>query len=125
MVPRLARSAAGHTVVEVLVALTILSIGLLVQAGAVTALMRIIDRGRTADRSATTALTRLEDLRLRAPALLVPCQGAIGSGTVRHPTVLESWSGVQSGRHVVATVVTTRFDRGTPLVDTVSTAAPC
>jgi prepilin-type N-terminal cleavage/methylation domain-containing protein len=115
----------GHSLLEVLVALTILSLGLLAQAGAITLIVRLVDRGHRADRAATIAVTRLEELRLAAAGGLPPCQGGSVAGTQQHLHIHESWTGARTGGHATAWVITTRVDRSSPIIDTVSSVLPC
>ena len=70
----------GHSAFELLVALLLLSVGLLAASGSTLATQRLLGASRTAQRAAITASNRFELLRSNrcaAPATAVALQGGV------------------------------------------------
>jgi prepilin-type N-terminal cleavage/methylation domain-containing protein len=89
------RDNAGFSLVEVLVAVTVLGVGVVALAGASALTTRMIGRGRTDTRAAQVATSRLEWLRLQAYSTDPRCTvGNFASGgPVTTPEgVTESWT---------------------------------
>lgn len=84
---------AGFTLVEVIVALTVLGIGIIALAGSLAIVTRAIGRGRMATHAAATAARRMDALRASAYATSPWCTGAgfAGGGPVTFDGVTESW----------------------------------
>lgn len=85
-------SRTGFTLLEVMLALLVLTVGLLALAGTLGPTARMSGEGRARGRIAVVLESRLDRMRaqllLAAPACVAP-----GSGTLRHPDgVVESWS---------------------------------
>jgi type IV pilus assembly protein PilV len=110
------RSASGFTLVEVLVAIVVLSIGLIALVGSSAMVTRMIGRGKVETRVAQAASQRIEVLRLAAYSTSPRCTaGAFASGgTVTANGLTEAWTVPVAGRvRNVLVNVTYRTVRGT------------
>jgi prepilin-type N-terminal cleavage/methylation domain-containing protein len=113
----------GFTLLEVLFALLLISVGLLGLAGTLGPVTALAGGGRALGRSALALESRLDRLRLElagsAPSCVAP-----GSGWQRHPDgLLETWSAV-AGVGGVALLLTAGIPgRGGP--DTLRSVLPC
>jgi prepilin-type N-terminal cleavage/methylation domain-containing protein len=110
-------STSGFTLLEVLVALWVITVGLLGLAGTLGAITRLAGEGRAHGRAALVLSSRADLLRSEllagAPACLAP-----GSGTLQHPDgVQESWTATVSGPSVQVQIIAGR--------DTLVTRFPC
>ncbi len=121
------RSAAlsrGFTLIEVLVALSLLGFGLLSLAGSVTIVSRLVDRGRSSGRAAFVALRQLETMRhanLTSPG---SCSRS-SSGSLSAGDLTVSWTATPTGPSLRVVVAITGWRGRTRATDTVSTALPC
>lgn len=96
-------SSAGFSLVELLIALSVLSIGLMALAGTAGLVARILADSRRRSFVAQLAATRLEMLRRAAGATVPACMTLVG-GAVGHPgSIAERW--VVSGRGQTRTVI--------------------
>ena len=120
-------SRVGFTLVEVLVALTLLSVGLLFQAGAATLIIELVDYGRDSVRAGLVAANRLERIRLWSVAPGLPCghPGISAGGPQTTAMVVETWTAALAAEpfQVEVQVVSHRGRR--MIVDTVATALRC
>jgi len=117
-------SARGFTLIEVLVALSLLGFGLLSLAGSVTIVTRLVDRSRSSGRSAFVALGQIESLRhasLASPAL---CSGS-SSGSLIVGDLTGSWTAAPMGPSLLVVVEIVGLRGRIRATDTVSTAMPC
>ena len=124
--PRRRRAAPsrGFTLIEVLVALSLLGFGLLSLAGSVTIVSRLVDRGRSSGRAAFVALRQLETMRhanLTSPG---SC-GRSSSGSLSAGDLTVSWTATPTGPSLRVVVAITGWRGRTRATDTVSTALPC
>ena len=125
--PNNADPRRGFTLTEVIVALVLLSIGLLLQAGSLTAVIRHIDHGRDRSRAAQVAANRLERLRLWAAATVPACgDPRLTSGGPRQTgAVTETWV-VGAGHGLAFAWVTAEYAMGRRrAADTLSTLFRC
>jgi prepilin-type N-terminal cleavage/methylation domain-containing protein len=100
--------SAGHTLVEVLVAIVILGIGIVALASSSAMVTRMIGRGKAETYAAQAASRRVEMLRLAAYSTSPRCGApdfASGGPTIANG-VTESWVVAPAGRvrHVQVTV---------------------
>lgn len=88
------RSDSGFTLVEVLVAIVVLSVGVMALAGSTAMVTRMIGRGKVETRVAQAASGRIEALRLAANSTSPRCTaGTFASGgLVTANGLTESWS---------------------------------
>jgi len=87
-------SASGFTLVEVLVAIVVLSIGLIAMAGSSAMVTRMIGRGKVETHVAQAASYRIETLRLAAYSTSPRCTVAAfaNGGPVTTNGLTESWT---------------------------------
>jgi prepilin-type N-terminal cleavage/methylation domain-containing protein len=118
------RTARGFTLIEVLVALSLLGFGLLSLAGSVTIVSRLVDRGQSSGRAAFVALGQLETLRLANLASSGLC-GGNSSGSLTAGNLAGWWTATPTGPSLSVVVEITGWRGRTRVIDTVSTALPC
>ena len=84
-VPRAARLRAadrgGFTIIEVLVAISILTVGILAMMGTSVAVQRLITRGRRVTQATQLGEQILDSLRLKANENLQACTGLVSNAT--------------------------------------------
>lgn len=101
-------SRQGFTLIEVLVAIVLLTIGIIALAGSSSSVTRMIGRGKVETRAAQAAARRMEILRLAADAPPIRCTdpGFGSGGPVISGGMTESWqvSGTGMVRHVRVTI---------------------
>ncbi len=87
------RNEAGFSLVEVLVAVTVLGVGIVALVGSSALVTRMIGRGKTNTKAAQVATSRLEWLRLRAYSTSPLCTHAqfANGGPVTTDGITESW----------------------------------
>jgi prepilin-type N-terminal cleavage/methylation domain-containing protein len=86
------RSAAGFTIVEVLMAIIVLGVGVVAMAGSSALVTRMIGRGQRATRSGQVAAQRLDSLRLIAFKTTPHCTQVVNGGPVSALGVTQSWA---------------------------------
>jgi prepilin-type N-terminal cleavage/methylation domain-containing protein len=121
------RSAGGFTLLEVLLAVVVLSVGVLALVGTAALTSRMIGRGAQAARVGLTAATRIERLQQAALATSPVCGGPDWrSDSAGGPTLTESWEVLDAAGTVrgVRIVLRSRHPGGSSN-DTVSTAVLC
>ena len=120
------RRREGFTVTEVLVAIVILTIGILALAGSSTGATRMLSQGERTTWAAAVASARIEALRRTANRSIPTCTDiSFVSGTATTRGVAESWVVPTTGNaRVVLEVVTYPKFRGTS-VDTIATVIRC
>lgn len=116
----------GFTVVEILVAITVLSIGVLGLVGSSALVTRMIGRGRYSTVAVQVAQQRLETLRQRALSTDPQCTAlAAGTATATTQGLTESWTvGPAGGTRTLSTTVTYNAARG-PRAITLNTIIRC
>lgn len=83
---------SGFTLVEVLVAIVVLSVGLIALVGSMAMVTRMINRGKVETRVAQAASRRMEALRLAAQSTSPRCtSGAFASGGAANNGLTEAW----------------------------------
>lgn len=100
-------TSRGFTLIEVLVAIVVLTIGIMALAGSSASVTRMIGRGKSETRAAQAATRRMEILRLAADVPPRCTDPAFASGgPVISAGMSESWQVPESGkiRHVRVTV---------------------
>lgn len=83
---------AGFTLVEVLVAVTVLTVGAVALAGSAATVTRMIGRGKADTRAAQLATRRVEALRLTAYSTTPRCTALANGGPVDTANVSLSWT---------------------------------
>lgn len=97
----------GFTLIEVMVAIVVLTIGIVALAGSSSLITRMIGRGKVETRAAQAAARRMEVLRLAADSRPRCSDSEFGSGgPVLSGGMTESWQvpGTGKVRHVRVTV---------------------
>jgi prepilin-type N-terminal cleavage/methylation domain-containing protein len=102
------QSSSGFTLVEVLIAVTVLGIGILALAGSSSMVTRMIGRGKTETHAALMASARMEMLRAAAQSTTPRCiaPGFASGGSVLLGGARDAWAVPPSGavRRVRVTV---------------------
>jgi prepilin-type N-terminal cleavage/methylation domain-containing protein len=102
------RSRSGFTLVEVLVAVTILSVGVVAMAGTAGIVTRMVGRGKIDTRAAQLATLKLDSLRVRAYGTTPRCAAIVNGGPEVTGNVSLSWTvamaATGSGRDVSVSV---------------------
>ena len=83
---------SGFTLIEVLVAVTVLSVGVIAMAGSAATVTRMIGRGKIDTRAAQLATQQVEVLRLTAYSTTPRCTALAGGGPVTTDHVTLSWT---------------------------------
>jgi type IV pilus assembly protein PilV len=121
------QKTSGFTLIEVMVAIVILSIGLLALAGATANVSKMVGYGKWATAASQVATRRLETIRQIANSTNPTCtSGALVSGgPMAAGRMTESWniSGTGGMRQVLITVTYPRAHR--MVTDTVATLLKC
>lgn len=119
----------GVSIVEVLVALVVLSGGLLLLAGGSITVTRDLVQARLASQAATMAETRLDLLRARAASTVPRCAAPLFASSrtpVTYEGVTLSWIVPPSGAaRVVRAVASYPVGRGRVRTDTLTTVIEC
>jgi prepilin-type N-terminal cleavage/methylation domain-containing protein len=112
------RTRSGFTLVEVLVAVTILTVGVVAMAGSTATVTRMINRGKVDTRAAQLATQRMEELRRIAYStsrlsrecgdhgLVDRGSGAHGPDAERRFRLRDASRTSQSGAHLLRRVLT-------------------
>jgi len=114
-------SRAGLTLIEVLLAVVVLTIGIVALAGGTGLVTRMIGRGKVETRAAQAASRRMEALRLAAYSTTPRCTAVAfaSGGPVMEGGVSESWVVPSAGRvravRVTVTYLTVRGPRSASL----------
>lgn len=121
------RSTTGFTLVEVLIAVVILSIGVIALAGSSGMITRMIGQGKRTSAAVQVGASRLEGLRQTARRTSPPCldPAFATGGPVVTDQVTESWvvPGSGASRTVLAIVTYSRV--GGTATDTLVTVVRC
>jgi prepilin-type N-terminal cleavage/methylation domain-containing protein len=110
------RNERGFTLVEVLVAVMVLSVGITALVGSSAMVTRMVGRGKTETQAAETATLRIERLRLLAYSTTPRCTagGFASGGPVTVQGMRERWIVDAAGSvRRVSDTVTHRTARGT------------
>jgi prepilin-type N-terminal cleavage/methylation domain-containing protein len=91
------RTRSGFTLVEVLVAVTILSVGVVALAGTAGTVTRMVGRGKVDTRAAQLATLKLDSLRLRAYSTTPRCTALANGGPDAIDNVSLSWTVAATG----------------------------
>ena len=118
---------SGFTLIEVMVAVVILSVGLLALAGSTANVSRMVGSGNRATVASQVATRRLENLRQVAYSTTPACtSSALVGGTAAFGSgVSETWSVTGSGNTRQVLVAVTYARAGRSATDTVSTLLRC
>jgi prepilin-type N-terminal cleavage/methylation domain-containing protein len=123
----MSRSRNGFTLVEMLIAMIILSVGLLGLASTAALVTRMIGQGQRSAVAATFAASRMERLR---PAACISSQRRAGADTLMRGgrwVAINSWSFADAGSQTyrVRVVTNSRTIKDHVRADTLEMAVPC
>lgn len=119
------RSTGGFTLAEVLVAIVILSVGVLAIAASSGSVYRMLGNGKLSTEAAHMASTRLEVLRRQANSTTPRCTALVSGTDTVSPGMVESWTVSGSGRsRAVVVVVATPSGHG-PVHDSILSVLDC
>ena len=118
------RGGSGFTVVEVLVAVTVISIGLLALAGTSAAVARMVSGSRQATLAVQAAERRLEVCVVRRTPRHRRALPHIGSATGTDG-ISERWAVLTGSGTVVLRVIVTHHTSRGDVTDTLATAVAC
>jgi type IV pilus assembly protein PilV len=120
------RATGGFTIVEVLVAVVVLSVGIVAMAGSAATVTRMIGRGQKATRAAQVASQRFEQLRLQAYSAAPKCTGLAGGTATSAYGVTEKWVVTANGTsRTLVDSVTYKAARGGTHTDVLTTIIEC
>ena len=130
---RIVRDQRGFTIAEVIVAMMILTVGVLAMMGTSAAVNRLIVRGRRTTLATQLAEQVLDSLRRVANANLVACTGLAANATgYTRQGVQVQWTvgaltanGNISERQVAAILTYVTAGRSNAIKDTVTTVIKC
>ncbi len=116
--------STGFSVLEILVAIVVVTVGLLALAGSSASVTRMLGTARQTTRAAALAERRLEDLRRRARSTDPPC-ASLAPGSAVSDRMTERWEVVAgTGAALLRVIVSWQTARG-GAVDTLVTAIQC
>ena len=114
----------GFTLIEILIAIVILSIGVLGMVGTAGLVSRMIGQGKRNTQAATVAMQRMETIRETAMSTNPRCT-ALAGGTATTSGVTETWTVSGTGRsRRIRLIVVYPTNRGVA-TDTVNTVVLC
>lgn len=119
------RSDAGFTLVEVMIAIIVLSVGALAMAGTSAAAIRMVGQGKRSTQVAQLAVSRLETLR-RVSRSTSPACTALTSGTANAAFgMTETWTVSGAGATRSVRIVVRHPEQRGIQVDTVQAILGC
>ncbi len=118
---------AGFTIVEVLVAIVVLSIGVIALMGSNALTTRMIGQGRRTTMAMEVASRRLETLRMTASATSPACTGGAfaSGGPITTDGVSETWIVPGAGTSRAVSAIVTYAKAGGTYTDTLQTVIWC
>ena len=118
---------SGFTLVEVLVAIVILSIGLLALASATANVSRMAGYGKWATAASQLATRRLETIRQVAYSTTPSCTSSamVGGGPLYANGMTESWRIVGTGNTRAVEIIVSYPRAPTVVTDSISTIIRC
>ena len=118
-------SRSGFTLIEVLVAVTILAVGVVAMAGSAAAVTRMIGRGKIDTRATQLGTERLEILRRAAYFTTPRCTALANGGPQTIDNVTLSWNIAVSGTGRTVTVSATYATTRGPRTEVLTTYIEC
>lgn len=117
-------NSRGFTLIEIIIAIVILSVGVLAMVGTAGLVSRMIGQGKRNTRAGAVAMQRMEILRQTAVSTTPHCT-ALAAGTATSNAITETWTVTGTGRsrrvRIIVRYPTTRGTRP----DTVNTVVLC
>lgn len=119
------RGSSGFTVIEVLVAVMVISVGLLALAGSSAAVARMLAGGRQTTLAVEAADRRLEELRRQARAAAPACPVPGSGAATGSDGIDERWDVVAGSGTTLIRVIVSRHTSHGQVIDTLATAIAC
>ena len=115
----------GFTIIEVIVAITVLSVGLLGLASTAALVTRMIAGGQRSAGAATFAVKRMEQLRISGCTAQTPGSESLYRGSTKVAT--NNWSYTDAGNNTYRVLLTTTYltVKNRTRTDTLETAVSC
>ena len=118
-------SRAGFTLVEVLVAIIVSTVGISALLSTLAASAALAGDGGRMGRAAVVLASRADELRARVAAAAPECLAPPAGSTPEIEGITETWSASRRG-NVIDLVLEAKYRRGgRPVADTFVTAASC
>jgi type IV pilus modification protein PilV len=118
------RPAAGFTLIEILIALLVLTVGVLGMAATLGPTATLAARGKYAGRAALVLASRLDQLRTEHQAA-GDCTGPVSGSLVHASGIRESWSAVADSAVVRVTIEVRVPSPGGLHFDSLRSTLPC
>jgi prepilin-type N-terminal cleavage/methylation domain-containing protein len=116
---------SGFSLLEVLIALVVVTIGVLGYAGTLAPMARLGGEGRFHTRAAIILTSRLDQLRQRIAEEGAGCSGGT-SGLTQHPDgIRESWTVIPDAGLALVRVEAAMYRWGRFRADSIETMVPC
>ncbi len=115
---------SGFTLLEVLVAFVLVSVGLIGLAGTLSPLAALAGEGRLRERAALVLAARIDRLRAELARAAPGCSAPAGGSLQHEDGVLESWSAEVAGGMVTLEIIASHGGKH-PFADSVGTRLPC
>ena len=119
------RGSSGFTVIEVLVAVMVISVGLLALAGSSSAVARMLAGGRQTTLAVQAGQRRLEELRRQARTAAPACPLAGSGAATGSDGIDERWDVIAGSGLVLLRVIVSGHTSHGPITDTLATAVAC
>lgn len=121
------RNRGGFTMIEIIMAIVVLTFGILVLCSSATGISRMLGSGQSKTRSAAVASARVEYLRNVALSTTPPCSSAamIGGTAVQPAGVTEQWTVTAAGTMKVVQVIVTYRNGPRSQADTLGAVIAC
>ena len=118
---------SGFTLVEVMIAVVILSVGVLALVGSSSLVTRMIGQGKRTSAAVQVAASRLENLRGASRRTLPPCQDPAfaSGGPITTRGMIESWVVPATGTSRTVLAIVTYSRVGGTVTDTLLTVVRC
>jgi prepilin-type N-terminal cleavage/methylation domain-containing protein len=114
----------GFTMIELIIAIVILSVGILGMVGTAGLVSRMIGQGKRNTRAAAVGMQRMETLRQVAKSTTPRCT-ALAGGNATTNGVAETWTVTGTGRSRRLRIILAYQTNSGTLTDTVITVVRC
>lgn len=119
------RSDAGFTLVEVMIAIIVLSVGALAMAGTSAAAIRMVGQGKRSTQAAQLAVSRLETLRRISRSTSPACTSLTSGNANAAYGMSESWTVTGAGATRSVQIIVRHPEQRGLQIDTVQAVLGC
>jgi prepilin-type N-terminal cleavage/methylation domain-containing protein len=119
------RGTDGFTLLEVLVAILIVTMGLLGVVGTLGPVASLAGEGKARGRAALQLTSRLNRLRSELQALAPDCVAPLAGSELHGAGIRETWTAFHDGRLVEVQITVTAPRARGEITDTLVTRIPC